>query len=102
MSSKDDDQVFYRRQDEVESTERELTDTELYEGILPSGDVEQLEGLAARELRDGETDDAEVASQEGLIYLAPVDPPVVSDPNDPQGARIAAGFGATADVEPYD
>ena len=54
------------------------------------------------ELRDGETDDANVASEEGLTYIPPVDPPVVPDPDDPQGARIASGFGLSAEDEPYD
>jgi hypothetical protein len=96
------DQVFYRRQDEVEMDDRQLTDTELYEGILPSGDVVALEGLAATELRDDETDDPNIAAEEGLAYIPPVDPPVVPDPDDPQGLQVAAGFGVSAESEPFD
>jgi hypothetical protein len=89
----------------------EMTDTELYLGELETGvdagrgdrpgDVESLEGLADRDLRDGETDDPYVASDEGLTYVAPSDPPfVVSD--DRQGIDIAAGTGASSLEEPYD
>ena len=97
----DNDQVFYRRADEVDTVGDEPTDTELYEGLTGS-DTAELEGLAATELRDDETDDPNIASQEGLAYIPPSDPPVTSDPDDPQGARIAAGFGSTAEDEPYD
>jgi len=96
------DQVFYRRANEVEFGTRELTDTELYEGILPSSDVADLEGLAATELRDDETDDPNIAAEEGLAYVPPIDPPVVPDLDDPQGVRVAAGFGVSADDGPYD
>ncbi len=84
------------------STRQQLTDTELYEGELGSSDSSTIEDLAGMDLRDGETNDPELAAQEGLAYVAPSDPPVVSAPDDPQGARVAAGFGSTADDEPYD
>ena len=102
MNSQDDDQVFYRRADEVEIDSAEPTDTDLYEGELGSSDTSTIEDLASMELRDGETDDPMVAAEEGLTYIAPVDPPVEPDPDDPQGARIAAGFGSSAEDEPYD
>ena len=96
--------------DEIEA-KPELTDTELYLGELETGvdagrgdrsaDVESFEGLADRDLRDGETDDPYVASDEGLTYIPPSDPPfVVSD--DRQGIDIAAGTGASSLEEPYD
>ena len=56
--------------------------------------------LTESELRDGETDDPEEAAEEGLTYVPPVDPPVVMG----EGGmpEIAAGFGTTADDEPFD
>ena len=102
MTSRDDDQVFYRRTDEVEIDRSEPNDTELYEGELSSSDASVIEDLTEAELRDGETDDPNVASEEGLTYVPPIDPPVVPAPDDPQGARVAAGFGVDADDEPYD
>jgi hypothetical protein len=88
----------------------EMTDTERYLGEPERGgggdfggddDVESLEGLADRDLRDGETDDPYVASDEGLTYIAPSDPPfIVSD--DRQGIEIGAGTGSSSLDEPYD
>jgi hypothetical protein len=105
-SQPEGDQVFYRREDEVEDQEHGLNDTELYEGedeIDATGDeAVRIEDLAATELREGETDDPNVAAEEGLTYVPPVDPPVVPDLDDPQGARVAAGFGSSAQDEPYD
>jgi hypothetical protein len=98
----DGDQVFYRRSDEVDTTDAELTDTELYEGLLGRSEISTIEDLAQAELRSDETDDPMVASQEGLAYVPPMDPPVATDPDDPQGLRVAAGFGMSADDEPYD
>jgi BON domain len=102
VSSQNDDQVFYRRSDEVEIDGPGVSDTELDEGELGFSDKSTIEGLTEMDLRDGETDDPNVASQEGLTYVPPIDPPVISAPDDPQGARIAAGFGVSADDEPYD
>lgn len=84
----------------------EVTDTEVYEGELEAQggaiDEEQpLEGLTARELREGETDDPEVAAEEGLTYVPPVDPPVAPSA-DPEGIEVAAGFGTTGRDEPFD
>jgi hypothetical protein len=105
-SQQEGDQVFYRRQDEVEDQEHGLNDTELYEGedeIDATGDeAVRIEDLAASELREGETDDPNVAAEEGLSYVPPIDPPVVPDLDDPQGARVAAGFGSSAEADPYD
>jgi hypothetical protein len=104
------DQVFYRRSDEVDRTGG-LTDTEIYQGELEAGvnddlpgrpDSENIEDLAALELREGETDDPNVAAEEGLTWVPPIDPPVVPDPDDPQGIQVAAGFGQSALDEPYD
>lgn len=81
----------------------EYTDTELDE-LLPrtvadpdeTGDV-----LMAREHRSGETEDPNVAAEEGLVWVPPTDPPVVPVEGDEE-LEIAAGFGMTARDEPYD
>jgi hypothetical protein len=91
-----------REPDEIEE-EREYTDTERYE-LLPEP-VENpgvdVEGLVASELRPGETDDPNVAAEEGLAWVPPTDPPVVPVEGDEQ-PEIAAGFGTTSLDEPYD
>lgn len=100
----------YLTTDEVD-TLGELTDTEMYEGELEAGvhdDLptepldENLEFLTETELRDGETSDPNVAAEEGLTWVPPIDPPVVADAEDPEGVRVAAGFGLDARDEPYD
>jgi hypothetical protein len=89
----------------------ELTDTGIYEGDLearpPGSDqpdrppAQGIEFLESTDLRRGETSNPDEAAEEGLVYVAPTDPPVVGteDDGDP---RIAAGFGDTADSEPFD
>ena len=89
----------YFTEDEIEHS-GELTETELDQGI--SDRAIALEGLADDELREGETDDPEVATEEGLTWVPPIDPPVVADEEDPQGVRIAAGFGVEATEDPFD
>lgn len=64
-------------------------------------DADRLQLLEDRELRSGETSDPELASEEGLTYVPPTDPPVVPS-WDPQGAAVAAGFAASSLEEPYD
>lgn len=109
-SQAEGDQVFFRRSDEVDRM-GELTDTEIYQGELEAGvnddlptepDAENIESLTAIEMRAGETGDANVAAEEGLTYVPPIDPPVVPAPDDPEGARVAAGFGTSALAEEYD
>ena len=80
----------------------ELTDTEVYEGEPTEPLEENLELLTELELRDGETADPNVAAEEGLAWVPPIDPPVVADAEDPEGVRVAAGFGVDAQDEPYD
>jgi hypothetical protein len=80
-----------------EREQRELTDTEMYQGEL-AGAIDPSEA----DLRSDETSDPAVAAEEGLAYVPPTDPPVVPDPDDPEGIQIAAGFGGTALDEPYD
>ena len=94
--------------DEIDSL-GEMTDTRIYEGDLearpPNSDqpdadpAENLESLVATELRDGETDDPNEAAEEGLTWVPPIDPPLrVGD----DGPEVAAGFGMTAQDEPFD
>jgi hypothetical protein len=70
--------------DELEH-ERSATRTELDAGYtIPDrayagGQESTLDDLDLDDLRDGETDDPGVASQEGLTYIPPTDPPAVSD-----------------------
>ncbi|CAN5585791.1 hypothetical protein BH23CHL6_BH23CHL6_00630 [soil metagenome] len=103
------DQVAYLRSDEVDRL-GEITDTDIYQGELEAGvhddlptepDAENLEVLTELELRAGETNDPNVAAEEGMTYVPPIDPPVVPS-DDPQGAEVAAGFGGSALDEPYD
>jgi hypothetical protein len=85
-----------------------IRDTEIYEGELEARGAEvgpegvSLEGLASRDLRDGETDNPDVAAEEGMTWVPPVDPPVVADADSRDGMTIAAGFGGTATEEPFD
>jgi hypothetical protein len=87
-----------------------ITDTEIYEGELearvPDSDqpdepvAENLDLLAETELRAGETENPDVAAEEGEVWIPPTDPPVV--PGDEGQPEIAAGFGATNIEEPFD
>lgn len=96
------------REDDVD-TLGEITDTRIYEGELearpPDSDqpdeapVDNLELLVESEFRDGETDDPNEAAEEGMSWVPPTDPPVIPDGREP---RVAAGFGTTADDEPFD
>ena len=82
--------------DEIEGR-RVPTQTE-FDRLDPDGrgeaDADEIDGLGgglAGELREGETDDPEVAAEEGLSWVPPIDPPVV-----------AAGTGVSALDESYD
>jgi hypothetical protein len=86
-----------------------VSDTAVYEGDLEArgGDAvpaegAQVQGLASTGLREGETDNPDVAAEEGQTWVPPVDPPVVADAEAEDGIRIAAGFGSTARDEPFD
>ncbi|HET9851832.1 MAG TPA: BON domain-containing protein [Candidatus Limnocylindrales bacterium] len=96
-------------EDEVD-TLGEMTDTRVYQGDLearpPDSDqpdddrAENLESLVATELRAGETDDPNEAAEEGMTWVPPIDPPLrVGDEGEPE---VAAGFGTTAQEEPFD
>jgi hypothetical protein len=101
------DQDAFLEPDEFEK-HRVPTQTELdrgdsvpdVEGVL--GLASTLDGLAAEELREGETDDPDVATEEGLTYVPPSDPPFHTDPDDPDGIEVAAGPAVSALSEPYD
>jgi len=92
--------------DEIEERRRP-TQTE-FDRLDPDGrneqDADSIEGLAGGldgELREGETDDPDVATEEGLSWVPPIDPPVVATPwsGDPV---VAAGTGVSALDESYD
>jgi hypothetical protein len=87
----------------------QMTDTRIYQGDLearppgvdqPDHDAaENLEMLIETELREGETDDPNEAAEEGLAWVPPIDPPLrIGD----DGPEVAAGFGTTAQDEPFD
>lgn len=86
----------------------ELRDTQQYLGEVEAGvnadlpdDPESLELLTELELREDETDDAFTASDEGMTYVPPIDPPTVPSASF-QDAEIASGFGVSALDEPFD
>ena len=83
--------------DEIESA-RQPTMTELdrLESVVAEdADLDSSDALAAAEMRDGETDDPDVAAEEGLAWVAPMDPPVVSSPWEAD-LVVAAGTGISA------
>lgn len=101
------DQDAVLEPDEIERR-RTPTRTELDRGE-PAPDLEAaeseeatLDGLAGEELREGETDDPDVAAEEGLTYVPPIDPPVRANEEEPGGFEVAAGTGVSALSEPYD
>lgn len=100
------DQVFYRREAEVGEARSDFNDTAQYEGEAPTDpsmtDTVRIEDLTDLELREGETSNPDEAAEQGLTWVPPIDPPVVPDLDDPQGAKVAAGFATSADDQPYD
>jgi hypothetical protein len=74
---------------------------DVLDGVVPlDPDHASVEWLNETELREGETDDPLEATEEGLTYVPPVDPPVV--PGEDGEPEVAAGFGDSALAEPYD
>jgi hypothetical protein len=74
---------------------------DVLDGVVPlDPDHASVEWLNETELREGETDDPLEATEEGLTYVPPVDPPVV--PGEDGELEVAAGFGDSALAEPYD
>ena len=100
------DQDAFLEEGEFEGR-REQTRTELDQGdpstdrSLLDGEVADIVGLASAGLRDGETEDAGVAAQEGYTWVPPTDPPFVPT-DDIDGVAVGAGTGASALEEPYD
>ena len=99
----------YLTTDEVD-TLGELTDTEIYEGELEAGVHDDLPGepleanlemMTELELRDGETADPNVAAEEGLAWVPPIDPPVVADAEDEFEARIREALLADSSTSRY-
>jgi BON domain len=84
--------------DEMEHA-RSATRTEFDRGegsIGPaSSDVTSLDGLALDDLREGETDDPDVAAEEGLPYVPPTAPPLAFDDDDDE---LAAESDLTAQI----
>ncbi len=89
----DGDQVAYLREGELDEGD-EVTDTEMYEGEADSGAEGALESLTELDMRAGETANADVAAEEGLTWVPPIDPPVIPSDN-AEGLEMAAGFGTT-------
>ena len=93
--------------DEIEAR-RVPTLTELDQGdpiteaVADPDTITSLDGLALEDLREDETDDWGVASQEGIPWVPPTDPPIVPDREAPDGVVVAAGVGSTAEADPYD
>jgi len=83
------------------------------DGVVDAEDIEDLpesnvtaqdeltDGLDTAD-RAGETSDPNVAAEEGLAWVPPVDPPVIADSDAEGGIAVAAGFGETAEDEPFD
>jgi hypothetical protein len=105
-----DEQAAYVDRSDVDNLGEGLTHVDIYEGELEAGVHDDLPGepkeanlemLTELELRAEETDNPDVAAEEGLTYVPPIDPPVVPSV-DRQGAEVASGFGLSALDEPYD
>ena len=100
-----DNQGEFFAADEVEA-DAGFSRTDVDEGELddPEGqpeDMDNIELLTELELREGETDDAMEAVEEGMTYIPPVDPPTVPS-DDLGGAEVASGLGVSSLDEPYD
>jgi hypothetical protein len=91
--------------DDMQTFEEGASPTDLYQGdtdanqIRGEGGAESYDLLVERELRAGETDDVMDAIEEGLTYVPPIDPPTVTDPDDPESIQVASGFSVSADDE---
>jgi hypothetical protein len=89
------DQVAWLREGELDTAD-DVTDTEMYEGGIDSAVEGALESLTETDLRAGETGDPNVAAEEGLTWIPPIDPPVIPSPDGAaEDLEIAAGFGMT-------
>jgi hypothetical protein len=84
----------------------EPNDTEIYVGDLEAEGAAadprlSLESLTDLELRSDETTDPIEAIEEGMPFVAPIDP-VISGVQDDGDPVVAAGFSPDALAEPYD
>lgn len=100
------DATAYIDDEDIEQLQ-DITMTDVYQGETDvnqerSESTESLAMLESLELREGETDDAMVAVEEGLTYVPPIDPPIQIDQDDPESIQVAAGFGLTADEPEMD
>lgn len=107
LEDHDDQDAVFAASDVGDADPEPLTGTEIYEGYLeaghdPSGTTDPVDVLTQQELRSGETDDPNIAAEEGLTYVPPTDPVVVPSRDDPEGIEVAAGTGSTSLDEPYD
>lgn len=98
------DQDAVLEPDEIE-TQRTPTRTELDRGEPPrdldatEGEPESLDGLALDDFREGETDDPDVATEEGLAYVAPSDPLFRVDAEDPEGIEVAGAADEAGELD---
>ena len=98
-----DDRAWLTEDELDEGDEHEeLTDTELYELDDGQSAGDEMESLTESGLRSGETANADIASDEGLPWVPPIDPPVIPSETDRQGIEVAAGFGITGFDEEVD
>ena len=98
------DQDAVLEPDEIEQR-REPTQTELDRGEpapdpdAPESEVESFDGLALGDLREGETDDPVVATEEGLAYVPPSDPPFRVGAEDPEGIEAAGAMDDSGELD---
>lgn len=98
------DQDVFLEPDEIE-TRRVPTQTEVDDGaIMPDlgtaeGPAAPLDGLALDDIREGETDDPKAATEEGLAYVPPSDPPIRVDADDPEGIEVAGAMNDAGELD---
>jgi hypothetical protein len=68
---------------------------------LGADGVDASAELAPDGLREGETDDPDVAAEEGIPWVPPIDPPAIATPWSDEPV-VAAGTGVSALDEAYD
>jgi hypothetical protein len=84
------DEIEAARQPTMTEFDRLETDV-----LVEDADLDSSDALAAAEMREGETDDPDVAAEEGLAWVPPIDPPVVSSPWEADPV-VASGTGISA------
>jgi len=105
-----DQQAAYLSLDEIDDL-GQISSVDIYQAELAAGvnddlpdDPEQLELLTELELRTDETDNPIEATEEGIPYIPPIDPPTVAATytDSESDAVIANGYASSALDEPYD